>query len=50
MKLFDIIQNPLLAPEYIRRWTVLTIGFAVAIAVSFWIADQQMLMLGILGG
>jgi hypothetical protein len=50
MKLFDIIQNPLLAPEFIRRWIVLTIGIVVAIVISFWIANWQLLPLGILTG
>lgn len=50
MKLFDIIQNPLLAPEFIRRWIVLTIGIVMAIVISFWIVDQQLLLLGILTG
>ena len=32
-----------------RRWLALAIGFVMAIVIGFWIADQQMLKLGMLG-
>jgi len=48
MKLSEIIQSPIWANELMRRWLAILIGFIMAIVVSFWIADQQMLKLAIL--
>ena len=49
MKFFEIINDPRLATEAIRRWIVVAIFIVIAMVSAYEIAHQQLFMFAILG-